>query len=225
MAHLRRTLLRVLLPIVCALAVPADGFTCQFDLTGAKADRVFFALGMLFESPGRRAGAGTSQVEFFYCNEQDKVPLFKRVVAGLAEEQGLPGDLREETKQECLTILHSPSVAPRLAACYPRGVSSLALAHFARPGVQVASDQPLDAKDIDRRRALAYVAGVWARYRRDRAIVLTAGTARADLVATLLTALGCANVRVERTVGYTPGSNTVHFEPTAEVREWLGKTW
>lgn len=225
MAHLRHTPLRFILPIVCILAVPADGVGCPFDLTGPKADRVFFVLGMLFESPAPRGLGSASQVDMFYCSEKDRVPLFTRVVAGLAKEQGWPADLREETKQGCLTFVHSPSVAPRLNACYTRGVSSVPLTLFARPGVAVGANQALAAKDVDRRRALAYVAGVWARHRHDRAIVLTAGTAKADVVATLLKALGCANVRVERTVGFIPGSNTVHFEPTAEVSEWLGKTW
>jgi hypothetical protein len=225
MAHPRRQVLRLIVPVVCALAVPADGIACQFDLTGSKADRVFFVLGMLFESPAPRTMAGTSHVESFFCSEKDIAPVFRRAVTSLAREQGLPADLREETKQGCLTILQSPSIAPRLNSCYVRGASSLPLALFMRPGTQAVGTQAPAAKDLERRRALAYVAGVWARAGRDRAIVLTAGTAKADLVATLLKALGCANVRVERSVGYTPGSNTVRFEPTAEVSEWLGKTW
>jgi hypothetical protein len=225
MAHLRRRLVPVILPIVWAVAMPADAVACPFDLAGPKADRVFFALGMLFESPAPRGFGGANHVELFFCSEKDKVPLFTRVVTGLAREQGLPADLRVETKQGCLTILHSPPLAARLNACYTRGASSLPLTLFVRPGAQVVGDQPPAGKDLERRRALAYVAGVWARAGRDRAIVLTAGTAKADLVATLLKALGCANVRVERAVGYTPGSNTVRFEPTAEVSEWLGKTW
>lgn len=225
MAHPRRQVLRLIVPVVCALAVPVDGLACQFDLTGSKADRVFFLLGMLFESPAPRAMAGASHVESFFCSETDKAPLFTRVVKAMAREQGLPADLREETRQGCLTILQSPSIAPRLNACWVRGASSLPLSLFTRPGTQVMGTQAPAAKDLERRRALAYVAGVWARHRRERAIVLTAGTAKADLVATLLKALGCAEVRVESSVGYTPGSNTVRFEPTAEVSEWLGKSW
>jgi hypothetical protein len=216
MARMARATLRPILLTVCTLAVPADGLACDFDLTGPKADRVFFALGMRFEHPGRFTVKGGTQVESLFCSEKDKAPVLSRVLVALAKEQGLPGDLREDTKQGCLTVFHSPSLAPRLDSCYRRGASSLDLAVFSRTGA---------AQDLDRRRALAYVAGAWARHRRDRAFLLTAGTDKADLLATLLKALGCANVRVERRLDASPGSNTVHFEPTAEVSEWLNKTW
>jgi hypothetical protein len=211
----RATLQRILLGI-CTLAAPVDGFACDFELTARKADRVFFALGMRFEHPGRFTVKGGTQVESLFCSEKDKASLLSRVLVALATEQGLPVDLREETKQGCLTIFHSPSLAPRLDACYRRGAPSLDLALFMRTGAP---------QDLDRRRALAYVAGAWARHRRDRTILLTAGTSKADLLATLLKALGCANVRVERRLDASPGSNTVHFEPTAEVSEWLNKAW
>jgi hypothetical protein len=211
----RAPLLRIPL-VACALAVPADGFGCDFDLTGPKADRVFFTLGIRFEHPGRFTVASSTQVESLFCSEKALAPQLSRVLGALAKEQGLPGDLREETKQGCLTIFHSPSLAPRLDSCYRRGAASLDVAVFMRTAAP---------KDLDRRRALAYVAGAWARQRRDRAILLTAGTSKADLLATLLKARGCTNVRVERRLDAAPGSNTVHFEPTAEVSEWLNKTW
>jgi hypothetical protein len=216
MAHRHRAPLFTLAFVACALAVPADGLACDFDLTGPKADRVFFALGMRFEHPGRVVATSGTQVESLFCSEQDKAPLLSRVLGALAKEQGLPGDLRQETKQGCLTRFDSPSLAPRLNSCYRRGAPSLDVALFMRTGAPT---------DLDRRRALAYVAGAWARHRHDRAILLTAGTGKADLLATLLKALGCANVRVERRLEASPGSNTVHFEPTAEVSEWLNKTW
>jgi hypothetical protein len=211
-----RATLRHVLLIASALVVPADGFGCDLDLTGPKADRVFFVLGMRFEHPGRYAARTGTQVESLFCSEKDKAPLLSRVLARLAREQGLPGDLREETKQGCLTIFQSASLAPRLDACYARGATAPDVALFTQAGASGA---------IDRRRALAYLAGVWARHRHDGAILLTAGTSKADLVATLLKALGCANVRVERRLGASPGSNTVHFEPTREVSEWFARTW
>jgi hypothetical protein len=210
-----RATLRQILLLACTLAVPADGLACDLDLTGPKADRVFFALGLRYEHPGRHAVAGSTQVESLFCSEKDMAPLLVRVLTGLARDQGLPGDLRDEAKG-CLTIIHSRSLAPRLDACYPRGAATLDIALFRGPGGGTA---------FDRRRALAYVAGVWARYRRDGAIVLTAGTSKADLVATLLKALGCANVRVERRLDAVPGSNTVHFEPTAELSQWFARRW
>src|SRR5690349_6825896 len=142
MAQMVRAPFRHILLVACALAVPADGVGCDLDLAGPKGDRVFFALGMRFEHPGRHAAAQN-------------------------------------------TLFDSASLAPRLDRCYAKGASSLDVALFAQAGSSGA---------IDRRRALAYVAGVWARHRHDGAILLTAGTSKADLVATLLKALGCANV-------------------------------
>lgn len=195
----------------------------RFDLTGSKADRVFFVLGMLMEHAGGRAAGAPDQVELFYCSEQPKVPLFTRVLRAMEAEQGLPADVREDTKQQCLTTVSSPSAASGLRTFYPRGYGSIDLAWFARAGAPV-SDR-LAPADLERRRALAYVAGAWARHRADRTIVLTAGTSKADRLAALLKALGCANVRIESSVGYVPGSNTVHFEPSPEVSEWLRKAW
>jgi hypothetical protein len=195
-----------------------------FDLTGPKADRVFFVLGMLMEHPGGRAVRGADQVELFYCSEQDQVPLFVRVVTALANEQGLPAAVGQEMRQGCLTTVVSAAVAGGLAAFYPRPGASLELTAFARPGARVAGHE-LAAADLERRRALAYVAGSWARHRRDRSLLLPAGSRKADRLAMLLKALGCANVRVESRLDAVPGSNTVHFEPTPEVAEWLQRRW
>jgi hypothetical protein len=76
-----------------------------------------------------------------------------------------------------------------------------------------------------RRRALAYVAGVWARFRHDPDFGFSGDSESAEFVATLLNDLGCRNVRVEHTVGLIPGGWFVHFEPTGEVTEWLSKAW
>jgi hypothetical protein len=216
----------VLLAVALAGLAAATPVAAQrsFDLAGPKADRVFFVLGMLIEHPGGRLVRGPDQVELFYCSEQHQVPAFVRVVTALAKEQGLPGEIRQETRQGCLTTVVSAPVAAGLAAFYPRGAAPLALSTFARPGAPVAGRQ-IAAADLERGRALAYVAGAWTRHRRDRTILLTAGSGKADRLAALLKALGCANVRVESRLEATPGSNTVHFDPTPEVAEWLRRSW
>jgi hypothetical protein len=243
MADWRRPTLRHALLVACALVVPggasriqadpapqrssappADGGACRFDLTGEKADRVFFLLGMRMEHGGRGFPPPHDQVDAFYCNERDAFAVFTRVVAGLVREQGLANDVRDETKQACLSFSYSPSLAAGFNACYAPRATGLALALFAPPGASVANNT-IAPGDLVRRRALAYIAGAWARYRHDRAMVFTAGTPKADLLATLLKALGCANVRVETRLEASPGSNTVHFDPTPEVAEWLRKRW
>lgn len=196
----------------------------HFDLTGAKADRVFFVLGMLMEHPGGRAVRGPDEVELFYCSEKALVPVFTRVVTALATEQGLPADVRSETKQGCLTTVLSPSVAAGLAAFYPRGARPIDVRWFVRPGAPAAAGG-IPPADLERRRALAYVAGAWARHRRDGTLVLTAGSGKADRLAMLLTALGCRGVRVDAKLDAVPGSQTVYFEPSADVDAWLKRAW
>jgi hypothetical protein len=205
------------------LAAPASAQR-PFDLTATKADRVFFVLGMLMEYAGGRAVRGPDQIELFYCSEKAVVPLFTRVLTALAKEQGLSDDVREEAKQGCLTTVQSPTVAPGLGLFYPRGANSIDLSWFTRSGAPIAN-RAIAPDDLERRRALAYVAGAWARHRRDRTMLLTAGSGKADRLAALLKALGCRDVRIESSLGASPGSNTVHFEPTAEVSTWLAKTW
>ncbi len=224
MAHRPRATFLKLPAIVCAAVVLGAASPCRFDLTGEKADRVFFLLGMRLEAPWRGAAKPADQLETFYCSERDTFVVFKRVVAGLVREQGLVKDVREETKQGCLSFAYSPSLAPAFDGCFRRGATGLDLALFARPGA-ASGDGRIAPADLIRRRALAYVAGAWARHRHDRTIVLTAGTSKADLLATLLKALGCTNVRVVRSLDGTPGSHTVHFDPTPEVAEWLQKRW
>ena len=240
MAHRRRALLRHTLLVtgvfsaLAGVSLAADASSCPFDLTGAKADRVFFTLGMLMEHGGRGYAPPGDQLDAFYCNEKGASAVFTRVATALAREQGLPADVREETKQGCLSATYSASLAPGLKACYApgvaaertprRGVRGLDLALFARSGASVAGNT-LAPSDVVRRRALAYVAGAWARHRHGQVMALTAGTPKADLLATLLKALGCANVRVVTALDASPGSNTVHFDPTAEVAEWLARAW
>lgn len=222
MAHRVRALVVALAVSVAAPAAAQPAF----DLRGAKAERVFFVLGMLFEYGGAPVIQGNGTIQTLFCNERDVVPLFTRVLASLAKEQGLPADLRTEARQSCLTAVSSPSIAARLGDYYPRHSGPLDLALFAAPGARLdPKSGTIGPQDLDRRRALAYVAGAWARYRHDGAILLAAGKSKADLVAVLLKALGCANVRVMTTVDAAPGSSTVSFEPTPEVSTWLNKSW
>lgn len=219
-----------------AVQEPASGNApagvCGLDVTGPRADAVFFALGMAREQGGRPIDTRSPQLEYFYCDEQPASVVFRRVVTRLALEQGLPADFREETVQGCLIATSSPSIAPGLNACYqPKEqpgrppVYGLDLALFARRGAAAQGQASLSSNQLERRRALAYVAGAWARFHRGQAIVLAAGDAKADLLAALLKALGCANVSVESTVDTIPGASTVHFEPTPEVTAWINKAW
>jgi hypothetical protein len=76
-----------------------------------------------------------------------------------------------------------------------------------------------------RRRALAYLAGAWARFRHGPDFMFANAREKATLVAQLLTDLGCRRVRLESTFGLIPQGNAVHFQPTNEVKQWLEKAW
>lgn len=57
-------------------------------------------------------------MESFFCNETEVAQLFQRRLTALAEEQGIPNDLRRDTIQGCLTSIHSANLASRLNSCY-----------------------------------------------------------------------------------------------------------
>lgn len=216
-----------------------DG-SCSLDLSGERADDVFFLIGL---RNLQGVVEGSDVVEGFYCNEQGVAKLFHRRLEALAAQQGITADVRQETVQECLTSYHSAILRARLNSCYqyelaipksapasvkvPRsGATTLNPGLFYRNGVGVpAPDGSLSDDVFARRRALAYLAGTWARFGQPPDFVFTANQERAEFVAGLLSNLGCRRVRVEHTVGMIPGGTFVHFDPTPEVAEWLRRTW
>jgi hypothetical protein len=94
-----------------------------------------------------------------------------------------------------------------------------------RPGIAATDERGLPDSIFYRRRALAYLAGVWLRYGRGPDFVFANARDKAQLVADLLHDLGCHGIRIESTVGLVPQGNTVHFTPTDEVATWLKRQW
>ena len=150
----------------------------------------------------------------------------------LAAEQGFDPAVREETIQRCLVVFYSKPIASRLNSCYRYKMTDQHLAQTpdgtygrtANPSL-LASGLFTRDEAFFRRRALAYLAGAWARYGRDNAFVFANAHEKATLVAGLLMNLGCRHVRIESTAGTIPQANRVRFEPTEEVMEWLRKEW
>jgi hypothetical protein len=223
---------------------PSSDGSCAFDLAGDKADTVFFVLGMLNEYNGRSLMEDGDRVETFYCNEAGKAQLFRRYIGKLAQEQDLDPTVREETIQKCLVVYYSRPIADRLNSCYRYKMTDQVMAHapdgtyrrtanpsfagaglFARGSGRVVSKNGLSDEAYFRRRALAYLAGAWARYGRGGDFVFANAREKATLVSGLLLNLGCNNIRIEATVGTIPQANFVHFEPTGEVMEWIRKEW
>ena len=107
---------------------PSSNGSCDFDLTGDKADTVFFVLGLLDEYNGRGIVENGDRIEHFYCNESKMVGLFRRYIGKLAQEQGLDPAVREETVQQCLVFYYSKPVTDRLNSCYRYRMTDQALA-------------------------------------------------------------------------------------------------
>jgi hypothetical protein len=229
---------------------PSSSGSCDFDLTGDKADTVFFVLGLLDEYNGRGIVEDGDRIEHFYCNESNMVGLFRRYLGKLAQEQGLDPAVREETVQQCLVFYYSKPVTDRLNSCYRYRMTDQALARaptgtykrtasvslsselFMRGtgvvvmgGTGVVTERGLSDEAFFRRRALAYISGVWSRFGRGADFVFANAHDKATLVAGLLLNLGCRDIRIESTVGLIPQANIVHFQPTEEVTEWLRKAW
>src|SRR4029453_14011252 len=133
--------------------------------------------------------------------------------------------------QECLVSFYSKAIAHRLNSCYrftvtdqrreqgPDGTyrrtaaASLERGLFFRASaISALTERGLSDDVFFRRRAVAYLAGAWARFGHDQKFVFSNARAKADLIAVLLLDLGCRNIIVESTVGLTPQGNAVHFE-------------
>ena len=221
---------------------PSSDGACLFDLTDGKADTVFFVLGMLDEYSGRYLVEGDDRVETFYCNETGPARLFRRHISKLTADQRFDPTIAEETIQNCVVVFRSTPIASHLNSCYRYTMTgqslaqahdgtyrrtasaSLAASELFGPGRSGINGRGLSDKTA-RRRALAYVAGAWARYGRGAEFVFANARDKVTLVADLLTNLGCHDVRIESSSGTIPQANRIRFEPTEEVKEWLRKNW
>jgi hypothetical protein len=221
---------------------PSSSGVCDFKLEGGAADTVFFVLGMLEEYQGRPIVEDDDLVEAFYCDESSVVPVFRAAITKLAIEQKLDPSIRVVTTQECVVSYHSKEISAGLNSCYRYQVSNerltrapdgtyrrtatptLGLQVFATNGTNTALPGSLSDQAVHRNRALAYVAGAWARYGRGSEFVFANAAGKVKLVAELLSYLGCQNVRLESDMGFIPQTNVLKFEPTAEVRERLEMT-
>jgi hypothetical protein len=222
---------------------PSSTGSCNFDLTSPKDETVFFVLGGLDEYLGRAIVEDGDVVERFYCNEASTAATFRRHLAKMATEQEIAPAIREDIVQQCLISFHSKAIADRVNSCYRYQTSSdvmspgadgfyrrtatasLKLELFMRNRSGEIRGDGLPDEIFYRRRALAYLAGAWMRYGRGTSFGFANAGEKATLVAQLLTHVGARNVRLETTFGQIPQGNAVHFQPTAEITQWLRKVW
>lgn len=215
---------------------------CDFDLRGDKTDTVFTVLGALEEYNGRQIVEHASHIERFYCNEPGVSRWFRDLLSRLADEQGINSGIRTETYQDCLTSYVSPPIAKRLNSCYrytftadsavvwPYGTSmilgrmtwgTLSIDLFLRGPEPIDNERALPDSVFYRQRAVAYVAGAWARYRYGPEFRFANSQAKVQLLARLLTYLGCLNVRVQSDSGLIPQTHWIAFEPPEEIKRRL----
>jgi hypothetical protein len=222
---------------------PASSGSCDFDLAGSQSDAVFYVLGVLSEYLGRRFVEGDDRVEVFYCDEKPLAALFQHQLTKLGADQGFDPEIRKELGPDCLITYRSRPISARLNSCYRYQLStdvlsqgadgrykrtaeaSLSMQLFLRNGHGATTSKGWPDEVFHRRRALAYIAGAWARYRRGADFVFANAQDKSKLVAQLLTNLGAHDVRLESTFGLIPQANIVHFQPTDEISEWLQKVW
>jgi hypothetical protein len=218
---------------------PASAGLCDFNLEGGAAETVFFVLGMLSEYQGRGIVEDEDLVEGFYCDESSVAPVFRDAITKLANEQELDSSIRTVTTQDCLISFRSKQISDRLNSCYSYRASNERLAQgadgtyrrtasptlglqlFLRSGANTAPGGNLSEQAFHSNRALAYVAGAWARYGRGSEFIFANAQNKVKLVAQLLSFLGCQNVRLESDFGFIPQTHIIKFEATAEVRERL----
>jgi hypothetical protein len=222
----------------------SDG-ACRFDLTGDKEVTVFFVLGYLDEYLGRVVVEEDDTIERTFKNQD--VDGFRRQLDKLAAQQRVGLPIREETADNGGIVFRSRPIADRINSCYryrltyaeqvqARDGSYRRVARAAALDTQLFSRHDVEGGRSEgraglpegvfcRRRALAYVAGAWARGHQGDALEFANSKDKAELIAHLLVNLGCKPVRIETTYGYVPSHNTVRFTATDEVREWLAKAW
>jgi hypothetical protein len=210
-------------------AAPAPTSTPQvpsaFDLSGDKAEAVFWVLGFLNEYLGRRVVDDSDVVEHLYCNEQDKAAHLRAMLRRLQREQQLPDDLREAVVQECLLYFHSPALARELNRMYASRKPSGAFYESngrLREEFSLEATQGLFAR-VGPEARLAYLAAAYYRYSKDDGTMVFANAAhKADLVADLLREAGATAVTRE-TVRGLPNANIVRFTSSPALNAMLAR--
>jgi hypothetical protein len=191
-----------------------------FDLTGVKAEAVFWVLGFLNEYNGRSVIEDRDRVEGLYCNEKHMAERVRTMLRRVQREQQLPDDLREEVVQECLLDFRSPTLARELNRMYasrePSGTFD-GSGGPAREYVTLEATPALFAR-VGSEARLAYLAGAYYRHGVDDGTMRFANAAhKADLIADLLREAGATAVTRE-TIRGLPNANIVRFKPSSALK-------
>jgi hypothetical protein len=203
----------------------------QLDLKDGRGITAFFVLGLLQEYNGRHVVEGDDLVEGFSCNEVEKAAVFRRQLERLALEQGLKVEIQQETMQGCVMKVRSAPLAEALNSFYrkreeppiERSWETDAAGRHRRLVTLWIDDQAFVGAKRDQK--FAYVAGAYVRYGAGDSMRFANAQHKVALLAALLKELGASHIRTESTQGLIPQSTTHSFEPSAELRTWLGREW
>jgi hypothetical protein len=217
-----------LMPTACGRV---EGQGRRLDLSNGRGVTVFFVLGFLDEYLGRHIVEGDDLVEVLNCSEAAKVSVFRRQLERLANEQGLTTAIRQETVQECLTMLRSAVLADNLNALYrkreapPVDQSWTTDASGRRRRLETVWVDEQVFLGVERDLKFAYVTGAYARHGAGDSLRFANSQHKVSLLVDLLKELGCSSIRTESTQGFIPQTNTIYFQPSAELRKWLDRAW
>jgi hypothetical protein len=182
-------------------------------------DHLFFILGFLDEYSGRvLEGERGDRIESFYADEADRVPLFRAQLEMLARERRVSATISED-REDARIVLRSRELAVLIDASY----ADIQLYGQRDDGTVLrearVSPALFDGKGADEK--LSYLAGAYARYGAAHSFRITNAQHKVELIAGLLTSLGCADVTVTYHPGTVPRVFVLSFQPSAEVAACL----
>lgn len=179
----------------------------NYDLSGSKGKNLFFVLGFLDEYQGRRINESSDQVERFYLGGHLEAYVILAYLNKIAHEQGISAEIAIDRRQEVLLSFHSKELTKLINSFYESSPNSFfPYWHF---------------KGRDRSLKLAYLAGAYFRYGRDSSFGFANAYQKAELVARLLSDVGCEFSEIHSSEGTIPVSNVVNFKPTEGLVEWF----
>lgn len=199
---------------VDAQSAPRQG-ACQLSLGGAPGERVLFLEGV---RDGLAPASRPDVVATFFPMESTLAGQFLRIAETVVQEQQVGGTVLVSDEFGA-HVLRSAPMAGALERCSVSADRGL----LYRFPAGAATGHPT----LIRRRALAYLAGVWAGHQAAPDTYGFSGQLdrQAPLVATLLRELGSPRVDVELVTNLIPGGTRIRFTPTAEIRTWLARRW
>ena len=190
--------------------------------------------GFLNEYLGRRVIEDGDRVEGFYPNESAAAEKFGKYLETYSKELGLTqpiekvvettGHLHFVSKRltAMLDAMYGDTVLDRqITLLEPRRTQRCGRAAVSRQCFSGGNSFRLTKNEASER--FSYLLGAYIRYGEGNSLVLANATHKAELLRDLLVSIYCPRVSWEIDQRGAPVKNTITFEPTDELREFLSK--